>query len=471
MEAQPVTSTSEYGGQIRPSMDDVPARLDVPCGVVQARREWDALREAYAREGFEEIRFSLTKFRRIGLDAAPVLVPVMRKSTDDADRLLAFAALANAVHAPQAESLEEMVLSEAANDALADPGRALASSALVDARRAMRVVAILALGSPALPWGIDLLDDYIESAGASEETELLLMAVRSVSQSGGSEATRLLVSLLARPLALDVKEEVALLLTDNPPPGLDAELERLLTTTQSNEDKVILASVLTQVASKEGSTVRLTEKMKADLRPVLVATVTSPNSADALKAQAIRALSGLDDEDSLTALVSALRTLVTPDLVQIAGEELGRRGDRAHGYMLVEGFTSERFNVNEIYRLGAAIEIAERTRANELRTKAIEVGLPYLKKLLLETPHASLKQQALGVLVEMGSLAANPVLWDVIANGRERPEVRLRALSHFQETGGPSEARALEQLEAHEQDQKVKDRIRMARERILSRSK
>ena len=97
LDARSVTTTNASGGEIRPGIDDVPARLDVPSGVVLARKEWDTIREAFAREGFDEVRFSLTKFRRIGLDAAPVLVPVLRNSVEEADRLLAFAALAHAV--------------------------------------------------------------------------------------------------------------------------------------------------------------------------------------------------------------------------------------------------------------------------------------------------------------------------------------------------------------------------------------
>ncbi len=472
MQVRPVTTTNGSGGEIRPGIEDVPAHLDVPSGVVQARKEWEALREAFAREGFEEVRFSLTKFRRIGLDAAPVLVPVLRNSMEEADRLLAFAALAHAVPGTPVEDLEGMVLTQASDEVLADPGRALASAGLVDPGRAKKVVAILALGSPALPWGIELLGSFLERGGTSEDTETLLLAVRSVKQAGGSEATRLLVSLLAKPLAQEVKQEIASMLAEDPPPGLGTELERMLVGAQSIEDKVLLAAILTQVAFQEGSAIRLTEKMKDELRPVLAATLADVHAGDALKAQTIRALAGLEDEAALTAIVEAMKTLVTPDLVQVAGEELGRHAGRAHGYMLVEGFTGERYNVNEIHRLGAALEIAERTRANDLRVKAIETGLPYLRTLLLETPHGSLKQQAMRVLVAMGPQTANPVLWDVAASGTEKqPEVRMRALSYLQETGGPPEARALEQLEARESDQKVKDRIHRAIEGILARGK
>ncbi|GEM_PF-4206993 len=471
LEAQPVTTTNASGGEIRPGLEDVPAHLDVPSGVVLARREWEALREAFAREGFDEIRFSLTKFRRLGLDAAPVLVPVLRNSVDEADRLLAFAALAHAVPAAPVEGLGSMVLSAAADEVLADPGRALASAALVDQNRGPKVVALLALGSPSLPWGIDLLARFLESSGTNEETELLLLAVRSASQAGGPEATRLLVSLLAKPLPPDVKEEVAEMLAEDASAGIGAELERMLISAQTIEDKVLLAAILTRVAMKEGASIRLTEKMKTELRPVLASTLTAPNAGDALKAQALRALGGLEDEGALTAIVEALKSLVTPDLVQIAGEELGRHGGRAHGYMLVEGFTGERYNVNEIHRLGAALEIAERTRANDLRVKVIDVGLPYLRRILLETPHGSLKMQSLNVLVTMGSQTANPILWDVAASGEQQTEVRLRALAHLQDSGGPPEAHALEQLGARETDQKIKDRIQQTIARILSRGK
>lgn len=471
-DAQPVTTTSASGGEIRPGIEDVPARLDVPSGVVLARKEWDALREAFAREGFDEVRFSLTKFKRIGLDAAPVLVPVLRNSVEEADRLLAFAALAHAVPAATDESLEQMVLSAAADEVIADPGRALASAALVDADRGRKVVALLALGSPSLPWGIDLLARFIETSGTSEETELLLLAVRSASQTGGAEATRLLVSLLAKPLPPDVKEEVASMLAEDDSPGLGAELERMLVSAQTPEDKVLLAAILTRVAMREGATVRLTEKMKEELRPVLTAALLARGSGDGLKAQALHALGGLDDEGSLTAIVEAMKSLVTPDLVQIAGEELGRHGGRAHGFMLVESFKGERYNVNEIHRLAAALEIADRTRANDLRGRVIEAGLPYLRRLLLETPHGSLKQQALRVVVSMGPQTANPILWDVAANGNEKQsDVRLRALRYLQETGGPPEAHALEQLAAREQDQKLKDGIQKAIEGILARGK
>ncbi len=459
-------------GEIRPGRDDVPSHLKLPAGTVQAEKEWSALKDIWTRESLDELPIVLARFRAIGLDAAPVLVPVLRNSQDDGERLLALAALARALPETSPEDLGAMVLAQALGEALADPGRALATSVLLEGHpRPEKTLVLVALATPNLPWGIDLLARYLDQGATSEETDLLLLAVRSATSAGGPEATRLLVSLLARPFSSQVKEEVVAQLAEHPGEGLAGEIERMLTSAQSMEDKVLLGGLLTQMAMREGSTVRLTDGMKNSLRPVLAATLTEPRVSDALRAQAIHALGGLGDEQSLQALVDAMKTLVTPDLVQIASEELGRHAERAQGYMLVDGFKGEEYKVNEIYRLSAAIDIAERTRANDLRMQAIEKGAPYLRRILLETTHGSIKLEAMNTLVRMGPGTANQVLWDVAANPNEKPLVRMHALSHLQETGGPSEAEALAQLEQRETNQQLKDRMHETREKLLSRGR